>query len=158
MVGSVPIRSRARLAVTLGVALLASGCTSTGAMSDNSTLASADSASASASASAAEQIRYPPPPASALVNDELKAKSVVITGCDELLNGGQQAIGTVENLAATDQRFTITIDFTDADDGTAIVNWASVDVQVPAGRTVPWVAEKAFKTSRRLDCSVAAVR
>lgn len=98
--------------------------------------------------------RYPVPASKDLERSKAKRKQTTITACEALEPGGVRAMGTVENTGETDQDYAITVYFMRGDEP---VNFADTRVSVPAGETVPWVAEKVFGTDDELTCRIAAV-
>lgn len=146
------IKSRSLLGVAAGVAagvaLIAatvSGCTSAPASHTSSPTPSAQT----------EVKGFPAPSATALANIPSKASDVKITSCAAIKGGGHRALGIVKNRLSSAASYNITIYFQNSQN--QAVNWASAVVQVPAGTSVPWVAERAFAATGKLSCTIKAV-
>lgn len=98
--------------------------------------------------------RYPVPKLSTLKNDPAKAAQARVNTCEPLKPGGQKSMGVIKNDSKTDRDYTVTIFFMHEEDP---INFAQTRVSVPAGKTYPWVVEKAFGTDFKLTCKLAAV-
>ena len=97
-----------------------------------------------------------PLPTGATPNNSSKAHHVAITTCAPLKTGGHTAQGTAHNVGAKTEEYDIVVYFTDQATHKP-VNWATTTLAVPPGKTLPWVAEKAFTAPPSLTCEIRSV-
>ncbi len=112
------------------------------------------SGSASPSSGSTALVQNPLPPASDIVNDVDKRKSVTITKCAAIV-GGWAASGTASNPGSTTVDYTITVFFTNA--VATVQDFATASVTVAPGQSSSWTASKLFAAADPTSCVLRGV-
>ena len=94
------------------------------------------------------------PPASAIVNNVDKRKSIAVTKCIAA-DGGWAVSGTAANPSTADVSYAITVFFTN--DHATVEDFATAAVTVKPGQTVAWSATKKFAATTPTNCVLRGV-
>ena len=80
--------------------------------------------------------------------------SILLTGCDKA-SGGWQAKGTAKNTGSAKATYQVVVFFTDR--YSRVVDSATTDFTVAAGKTADWVAHQKFTPPTGVKCVLRGV-